>query len=290
MTTSQTKAVSYFRSVISTGPLVLDPEVQRLVDGLDYLDTCTQLDSICGVPDQDATFDPFALAIDGESYISLHDLCRGNLNHMDIIRGTDLLSSTMSLATPPTTAIPSLEAHCSALPPPTISSKWVPTSHSGVAPVLLTTPAQSVLVRPIAPRPSRPATLGPVPPASTVGQLQSSNVVSGSRHQPYRNVAPPSNIARCKNKRDYLNAYPANPESITRFQGYRGLIREGRWGPLIVDALLQIRAPYPVKGLQKLLSELYDGEGEQEGVPKGTEGRPANPWRVGRRKICLLRL
>ncbi len=43
---------------------------------------------------------------------------------------------------------------------------------------------------------------------------------------------------------------------------------------------MQIGVPYPMVALQKLLSELYDGEGEQEGIPKGAVGRPVYPWRV----------
>ena len=80
--------------------------------------------------------------------------------------------------------------------------------------------------------------------------------------------------------RDYLGLYPAKVGEMTRPQGYRALIREGRWGPIVVDALRQLGVPYPTKGLQKILSELYDGEGEQEGVPRGIEGRPALPWKV----------
>ena len=89
--------------------------------------------------------------------------------------------------------------------------------------------------------------------------------------------------------RDYLNAYPVNAENVTRLQGYSKLIREGCWGPLIMDALKQIGVPYPAKGLQKLLSELYDGEGEQEGVPKGTKRRPVYPWKVSHKKILTFR-
>ena len=104
-------------------------------------------------------------------------------------------------------------------------------------------------------------------------------------------AAPPLGKAKGMDRqrtetRDYLNAYPARAEDLTKLQGYRDLIRGGHWGSIMVDLLKQIGVPYPMKGLQTLLSELYDGEGEQEGMPKGVKGRPVYPWKVGHKVIA----
>ena len=290
MSTSQAATSFYSGSVISSDISVFDPELQKLIDDLNHLDTTITTDSLpYGGPDQGASLDSFGFAGDEESYLSLYDLCGGDPNLVDTIKcvypssSISYSTSTPSLvaATPPSTS------NDSSFPAPTVGGKWVPSFHPGLVPSFLRntrTPAAPVAI----PNPQpHPATSDPSPASRSAGPSRSRRIADNIRTQPYRRAAPAPRKARGSGKhkgrigrletRDYLDAYPARAENITLLQGYRGLIRAGRWSPIIVDALMQIGVPYPMVALQKLLSELYDGEGEQEGVPKGAEGRPIYP-------------
>ena len=180
-------------------------------------------------------------------------------------------------------------------PAPTVGRKWVSSSHPGLVP--------SSLRYALYPRyPSRcpnPSSSVPSPASRNAGPSRPRRAADIIRTQPYRKAAPAPRKAKSSGKhkghigrvetRDYLNAYPARAEDMTLLQGYRGLIRAGRWSPIIVDALKQIGVPYPMVALQRLLSELYDGEGEQEGMPKGAEGRSLYPWRVSYKRFLSSR-
>ena len=272
---------------------VFDPELQRLIDDLDHLNASIPLDSLFGgAQQQDAGFDPFVFAVDDANYLSLYDLCGSDPNLVETIKQATSDNSIGSSVVPPLVpATPLPTSDDLDFPAPTVGGKWVPGFHSGLVPTYRT-PTQYALAAPLPVPTPCPATPDPVPASTRAGPSRSVRTADHTRHQPYRKAAPARHTAwsGIKGKRqgrkghietrDYLRAYPVKPEDITPLQGYRGLIWEGRWGPIIVDALKQIGVPYPTMGLQKLLMELYDGEGEQEGVPKGTQGRPAHPWRV----------
>jgi hypothetical protein len=278
---------------------VFDPELQRLIDQLDHLDTSIPLSSLlCGAPQQDAECDSFAFAVDSECDLSLYDLCGGDPTLVDTIKwaypGRSIASSStppLVAATPP--AIRSPTSDTFDFPAPTVGGKWVPGfhpdsvptySHGAPTPLALSAPLTVPTIRPTSP--------DLAPASSHAGPSRSARIADHIRHQPYRKAAPPKREASGAIKgndmgragrietRDYLGAHPARVEDLTRVQGYRALIREGRWGPIILAAIRQIGVPYPTRGLQTLLAELYDGEGRQQGIPKGVKGRPAFPWKV----------
>ena len=292
MSTSQTTASFY--SVYVELP-VFDAEVQRLIDELDHLNNSIPLDYLLrGGPEQGTKFDPYTFAVNEENYLSLYDLCSGDPALVDTIRWRNLGPPiTFSTTTPPlVAATPSPTSDDFTFPSPTVGGKWLPGSQPSPVPTLSYCSSP-----PLAPAaiivPPNPAKTSPVLASSHAGPSRSGRSAGNiRRHQPYRKATPTQRKTwrgdedRYRGRkgrietRDYLGLYPANAGEITRPQGYRALIREGRWGPLIMNTLRQIGVPYPTKGLQKILSELYDGEGEQEGIPKGTEGRPALPWKV----------
>jgi len=302
MNTCQTTASFYARSAITMEVPVFDAEVQRLMDELDHLGNYIALDSLlCGAQHQAGEFEPFALAED-VSYLSLYDLCGGDPTLVDAIRRADSASSIDSPATPPLTpATPTVEAFD--IPAPAVGGKWVP----GFYPILIPTysdrpPVPLALSAPLTVPTPRPTTLDPAPaPASPcAGPSRSIGKDTNLRHQPYRRVSPakreaPGSIKKKSvgragriETRDYLAAHPVRVEDLTRVAGYRALIREGRWGCIIMDAIRQIGVPYPTRGLQELLAELYDGEGGQEGIAKGVKGRPPFPWRVSLKALSFL--
>ncbi len=302
MSTSQATASFYSRSAISAELLIIDSEVQRLIDELDHLNNSIPLDyPFCEAPEHDAKFDPFTFAMNEENYLSLYDLCGGDPTLVDTIKWTTGGPSIiLSTTTPPlVAATPSPTSDDFTFPSHTVGGKSVPGFHSSLVPT-----SSSHAVSPLAPAAPTPCptTPGPASASSNVGPSRSVRTTDNTRrHQPYRKEASAQRKGwgsiegkRMGRKgrietRDYLCLYPARAGEITRPQGYRALIREGRWGPIVVDTLRQIGVPYPTKGLQKILSELYDGEGEQEGVPKGIEGRPAVPWRVSLKAFLLSR-
>ena len=273
---------------------VFDPELQRLIDELDHLNNSIPVDSLLGgAQQQDAKFDPFMSAMDDESYLSLYDLCGGNPILVDTIKWANSGPSIGSSTTPLVAAAPSLQNDDFDFPAPRVGGKWVPKLHSSLVPIswyYASTPL-AMAAQLTVPTP-RPATPDPAPVSSRGGPSRPVRNATNTRHQPYRKAALAKRDASGSTKgkrmrragrtetRDYLCAHPAKAEDITRLQGCRGLIREGRWGPIIVDTLRQIGVPYPTKGLQRVLAELYDGEGDQEGIPKEVKDRPAYPWRV----------
>jgi hypothetical protein len=287
MSISQATATSYSGLAITTELLVLEPELQRLVDELDHLGI--SFDPLCGVPEQDTECNLFAFAADDETYLSVYDLCGGDSALVDSIEWANLGPSIVSSTTPSlVAATPSPKSDYFAFPPPSIGGKWAPTSHhSAVSSSLYGYAPPAPAAQVSAPTP-HPATPSLARSSNNAGPSRAIRATNNVRHQPYRKAVPITNKAkrsvkgkrRLETTKDYLDAYPATPENITPLPGYRGFIREGRWTPIMVDALRQIGVPYPMKGLQKLLSELYDGEGEQEGVPRGAEGRRTYPWRV----------
>ena len=296
MSTSQAAASFYSASVMSSEIPVFDPELQRLVEELDHLNTADILDYLpCGASEQGDVFEGIMLTAD-ESYLSLYDLCGGDPTLVDTIKreysGSFIGSSTTTTPSLVATA-PSPAVGDSGFPAPTVGGKWVPSFHPGLVRSSLRyapTPRTPFAVPTL--RPATPATPYPAPEtvSRSAGPSRRRRAATNTRTQPYRKAAPAPRKARVSDKhkgrigrmetRDYLDAYPARAEDITPPQGYKELIRAGRWSPIIVDALMQISVPYPMVALQKLLSELYDGEGEQEGMPKGAEGKPLYPWRV----------
>lgn len=294
MSTSRTATSFYSGLIISSEIPVFDPELQKLIDELDHLDTTITIDSIpYGYSEQGGSHDPLAFELDEESYLSLYDLCGGDPALVDTIKDVDQGSSIgYSTTTPPlVAATPSPTSEDFGFPAPTVGGKWAPSFHPGlVPPSMRYKPTAITPAAPVAVPTAHPATPDPAPASRSAGPSRSCRTSDNLRTQPYRKVAPVPCKARGGEKhkgrigrietRDYLAAYPARVEDITLLQGYRGLIRAGRWSPIIVDALMQIGVPYPMVALQRLLSELYDGEGEQEGIPKGAKGRPVYPWRV----------
>ena len=304
MSTSRTAGSFYSASVISSEIPVFDPELQRLIDELDHLNTITLESLPCGGLEQGAVFDLFAFTVDDESYLSLYDLCGGDPILVDKIKreypGSSIGSSTGS--PPLVAATPPPMSDDFGFPTPTVGGKWVPSFNSAlVPPSLRCAPTAPTPTAPIAVPTPHPATdttnlaLAPASASRSAGPSRLCRSANNIRTQPYRKAGPAPRKARGSNKhkvrigrietRDYLDAYPARAEDITLLQGYRELIRAGRWSPIIADALAQIGVPYPMVALQRLLSELYDGEGEQEGIPKGAEGRPVYPWRVSLKRF-----
>ena len=304
MSTSRTAGSFYSASVMLSEILVFDPELQRLIEELDHLHAITLESLACGAPGQGAVFDPFAFTTDDETYLSLYDLCGGDPILVDNIKreyldssiGSSTGSPPLVAATPP----PTSDAFSS--PMPTVGGKRVPSFHSAlVPPSLRCAPTALISTAPVAVSTPHPATDTPNPALATASASHSAGPsrlrrsADNIRTQPYQKAAPAPHKARGSNKhkgrigrtetRHYLDAYPARAEDITLLQGYRELIRAGRWSPIIADALTQISVPYPMVALQRLLSELYDGEGEQEGIPKGAEGRPLYPWRVSLKRF-----
>ena len=285
MSTSHATASFYSSSAVSTETVIVDQDIQRLLDEFDHIGLSIPLDAIFRGLEQDGEPNPAVLTPD-EKYLSLYDLCGGDPYLVDTIKQ----GNSSPLVNPSTTPLlcavtPSPESNSFPFPPLNVGGKWVPGSLDAptlhVPPVLpaLTTPVtQARLVTPEqAPAPRR------VCPSRRVKNAYTTH------HRPARTAAPVLCMARSSTSgrrrwrtrtQDYLNRYPANAQDITRLYGYRAMIQEGRWGPIIVDALQQIGVPYPMMGLQKVLSELYDGEGEQEGWPAEAKDRPAYPWRV----------
>jgi len=303
MSTNCTTASFYSNSAITMESPIFDAEVQRLIDELDHLDNFITLDSLfCGAQKQ---FDSFALPADDESYLSLYDLCGGDPTLVDTIRRADSASSIDSPATPPLSpATPTVEAFD--FPAPTVGGKWVPGFHASLVPTFsyrmyapIAPPAPLTVPTP---RPATPdPTPAPAPASPRAGPSRSTGATHNIRYQPYRKAAPakreaPGSIKKKKSvgragrieTRDYLAAHPVSIEDLTRVAGSRALIREGRWGCIIMDAIRQIGVPYPTRGLQELLAELYDGEGAQEGIAKGVKGRPPFPWRVSLKALSFL--
>ena len=284
---------------------VFDPELQRLIDDLDHLNASIPLDSLLGgAQQQDAGFNPFAFTVDDANYLSLYDLCGGDPILVDTIRRENSGTSISSSVTPPPApAPPAPSSDDFNFPVPTIAGKWIPGSHSGLVPTSsYLAPTPLALAAPLPVPIPFPATPDPVPASTRAGPSRSVRTAGHTRHQPYRKAAPAQRTVWSSTKRkdkgrkgrtetrDYLRAYHVKPEDITPIQGYKSLIWEGRWSPIIVDTLKQIGVPYPKAGLEKILMEVYDGEGEQEGVPKGTQGRPAHPWRVSLRTFLASRI
>lgn len=297
MSTRQTASFCS-KLAIPTELPIFDPEVQGPIDELDNLNNSIPLDyPFCEATEDSAKFDPLTFAMNENRYLSLYDLCRGDPTLVDTIRWANGSPSIVSSATTPplVAATPSPTSDDFAFPSPIVGGKWVPGFHPGSVPT-----CSSHAAPPLAPSapvtaPSpRPTTPGPAPASSNAGPSRSARSADHirRRHRPYRKEASAQRKGRGSTEgkrmgrrgrvetRDYLDLYPALAKGTTRPQGYRALIREGRWGPIVVHTLRQIGVPYPTKGLQKILSDLYDGEGEQEGVPKGIEGRPALPWKV----------
>ena len=284
-------------------PELQNPELQKLIGELDHLNASIPLDSLFGgAQQQDAGFDPFAFAGDDANYLSLYDLCGGDPILVDTIkRGTSGTSIGSSVTPPLVPGPPVPSSNDFDFPAPTVGGKWVPGFHSGLLPAYSgRAPTPLALAAPLPVPIPCPATPDLVPASTRAGPSRSVRIADHTRHQPYRKAAPAQRTSwssiKGKRKgrkgrietRDYLNAYPVKPEDIKPLQGYKSLIWEGRWGPIIVDTLKQIGVPYPTMGLQRPLMELYDGEGEQEGVPKGAQGRPAHPWRVSLKPFWLL--
>ena len=297
MSTSQTTASFYSRSAICTEHPVFDSELQRLIDELDHIGTSTPLDlPFCGAPQQDVESDPLAFAVDNERYLSLYDLCGGDPTLMDTMGWAypgPSIAATTTTTFPLVAATPSPQRDDFDFPAPRVGGKWVPAFHPSLLPTSLHhAPSPLAVAAQLTVPTPRPATPDLAPASSHAGPSRSARSAANARHQPYRKAAPATRGASGSTKgrrrgragrtetRDYLGAHPVRAEDLTPLQGCSDLIREGRWGPIIVDALRQIGVPYPTMGLQKLLAELYDGEGEQEGIPKGVRGRPAYPWRV----------
>ena len=284
MSTSPAAASFYSSSAISTETVIVDQDTQRLLEEFDHIGLSIPLDAIFGGLEPDDEPNPVVLTPD-EKYLSIYDLCGGDTNLVDTINQANL-SPLVNCPTPLLcAATPSPESNNFPFPPLDAGGKWVPgsldasTPHVPPAPPALTTPvAQACLVTPEqAPAPRR------VCPSRRVKNA------GITHHQLARTAAPVLCMARSGTSgrrrwrtrtQDYLDTYPANAEDITRLNGYRAMIQEGRWGPIILDALHQIGVPYPMMGLQRVLSALYDGEGEQEGWPAEARDRPAYPWRV----------
>ena len=303
MSTSQATTSFYPGSIVSLEFPIVDPELQRLISELDHLDTSISLGSLLrGAPEQGAVFDSVAFAVDDERYLALYDLCGSDPTLVDSLKwecpDSSIASST---AAPPLVAATlSPTSDDSSFPAPTVGGKWAPSFHPGLVPLSMryapTAPTPPAPVAVVIPHPATPDP-APAPASRSAGPSRSSRTTNRVRNQPYRKAAPAPRKARGSGKtegrigrvetRDYLEAYPARAENITLLQGYRGLIRTGRWGPIILDALTQIGVPYPMMALQKLLSELYDGEGEQEGIPKGAKGRPLHPWKVSFKSFLI---
>jgi hypothetical protein len=230
--------------------------------------------------------------MDDESYLSLYDLCGGDPTLVDTIRWANSTPSIGSSTTPTLVpATPSPLSDTFDFPTPTVGGKWVPGFHLGLVPTSShRAPTLPALPAPLTVPTPCPATPDSAPASSRAGPSRSVRAANDIRHQPYRKAAPTKRDGHIKSKgvgradrnetRDYISAHPAEAGNLTRVQGYRALIREGRWGPIILGAIRQIGVPYPTRGLQKLLAELYDGEGQQEGIAKGVKGRPLYPWRV----------
>ena len=71
MSTSHTTSSFYSASLISSEIPVFDPELQKLLDDLDHLNTTIPIDSILhGDPEQGGSYDPFAFEVDDEAYLS----------------------------------------------------------------------------------------------------------------------------------------------------------------------------------------------------------------------------
>jgi hypothetical protein len=275
---------------------VFDPELQRLIDDLDHIDASIALGPLlCGAQQQGPEFDP----VGDESYLSLYDLCGGDPALVDTIKWANSGPSIGSSTTLPLVLVtPTPQSDDFTFPAPTVGGKWVPGFYPGLVPTYshrAPTPfAPSTPVTIPTPCSSTPEL---APASSRAGPSRSIRADNPIRHQPYRKAAPAkreaSNIIKDKGigraarieTRDYLGAHSAEAGDLTRLQGHRALIREGRWGPIILSAIRQIGVPYPTRGLQKLLAELYDGEGEQEGIAKGEKGRSMYPWRVSSQNL-----
>jgi hypothetical protein len=271
-----------------------------------------------------------AVATDGDSYLALYDLCGGNPTLAEALLNGE---GTSSLA-PPAPPCPYESLAEFLVDPPT----WLPvwwTPPCRVPPPRAPTPVPvppTAAPAPVAPAPApAPATPAPTPApaaplparaalrprarrptrAPTAGPSRSTASGSGSaraaRHQPYPLAGagegeprPAKRVRQRVSTRDYLDLHPASAGDMVRVEGHRELIENGHWRPIIADALRQIGVPYPLCGLQTVLKELYDGEGEQAGYAedaeegeeeeegRGGEGaqgkRPEFPWRVSRGK------
>ena len=292
MKTGQVPTSFYPRSAVSTEISVVDPELQRLTDELDHINALVLLDPFRGTLGWPALFDPLVFALsDDEKYLSLYDLCSSDPTRVDAIKESSSALSITSSTTPPLVAATSSpESDCFAFPPSSIGGKWFPTSHPSLVPSSWYVHA---LPAPAPPTPC-PATPDPTPDSCSAGSPRSTRAIENLHHKPYRRAAPVPRRARGGisgkhtgrvETQDYLDAYPSNSEDIVTLHGYRDLVREGHWGPIIADTLRQIGVPYPIKGLRRLLVELYDGEGEQQGWPKGEKGRPVHPWRVSLKNL-----
>jgi hypothetical protein len=277
--------------------------------------------------------DESAAATYRDSYLSLYDLCGGNPTLAEALLNGDG-TSTVS---PPAPACPYESLGEFLVNPP----RWLPvwwTPPCRVPPTCAPTPAPvppTAAPAPVTPAPVPRATPapGPVPvpvpvpvpaalrgsarrppPAPTAGPSRSTASRSGSgraaRQQPYVHRAKGERRVRHRvSTRDYLNLHPASAADMARLEGHRELIEGGHWRPIIADALRQIGAPYPLCGLQQVLKELYDGEGQQAGWAEDTEDaedaegeeeeegsgaeeakgkRPQFPWRVSRWKAFFL--
>jgi hypothetical protein len=101
MSTSHATASFYPTSAIPTEIPVFDPELQRLIDELDHLDTLLSHSILIAEPKSRMRVDPFALGADDEGYLSLYDLCGGDPTLVDTIIWANLGPSITSSATPP---------------------------------------------------------------------------------------------------------------------------------------------------------------------------------------------
>ena len=259
---------------------MVDPHIQRLVDELDHIGLSIPLDAVSGGLGQDDEPNSFVLT-PNERYLSLYDLCSGDPNLVDTIRQANSSPLDTSLATSLLcTATPSTESNDTPFPPLNVGGKWVPGSLGAPTPPVLR----------VLPAPTAPITQACLLTPELAPALR--------RVCPSRRAKSAGNAGRSTSGRrrghtrtqDYLDVYPAKAQAMRRSNGYRAMIRGGRWGPIIADALRQIGVPYPMMGLQKVLSELYDGEGEQEGWPTEAKDRPAYPWKVSPKPFDVLGL
>ena len=220
--------------------------------------------------------------------MALYDLCGCDPNLVDTINQADSSPLPTSSATPPLRASTSSPgSNDLPFPPPNVGGKWVPGS--------MDAPTQHVF-RP--PRASHaPIAHAPAPPR--ICPSRRAKNAGKTRYQPTRTAPPAPYLARSTisgrrwgriRTQDYLDLHPANPQDMKRLHGYRAMIQGGQWGPIIADTLQQIGVPYPMTGLRRVLSELYDGEGEQKGWPAGAKDRPVYPWKVSLKTFGLLGL
>ena len=243
----------------------LSPLLESVEAGSRIVSTSCPVDDWYGAYGQ-ATHSDFYPLLDNDSFLALYDLCRGDVELLDRVRGP---------------------GHTSPMPP-------TPTGKANPV-VPLRVPTKEPTRRTQTPR-STPRSLSPAAVHPPLQNRRGSRSTSRVQFAPYRTAGKPrvliqSKVAdkgkpdrkyfrRSSGKEEYVRRYGA--ASITPLDGLTNIdlnspLAKGQWREILVDVLNQVGVPYSLHGLKVLIAGAY---GVKIISGRGAKRHPENRWQV----------